>query len=51
MTLTLDPADLEALRAEAQRRARARKTARADVSELVRESIRAWLEKHGKKQP
>jgi len=43
VTLTLDPAHLETLRAEALRRARARKSARSDVSELVREAIAAWL--------
>lgn len=41
--LTLDPADLEKLRAEALRRAQARKSARRDVSELVREAIALWL--------
>lgn len=45
VTVTLDPGDLDALRAEARRRAQARKTARADVSEVVREAIRAWLAK------
>jgi hypothetical protein len=45
VTLTLDPDDLEKLRAEARRRAEARKSARSDVSELVREAIRAWLAK------
>jgi hypothetical protein len=45
VTLTLDPDDLEKLRAEARRRAEARKSARSDVSELVREAIRLWLTK------
>jgi hypothetical protein len=44
----LDPADLASLREEAKRRAVARKTARADVSELVREAVRAWLAKRPK---
>ncbi len=46
--LTLDPADLEILRREAQRRAKEREGARADwnVSELVRLAIREWLTKH-----
>jgi hypothetical protein len=48
--LTLDPADLELLRREAQRRAREREGARTDwnVSELVRLAIREWLAKHGR---
>ncbi len=49
VTRSVDPDDLETLRAEAQRRARVRKTARADVSELVREAIRAWLAKAAKR--
>lgn len=48
VTVTLDPGDLEVLRTEAQRRARERKTARADVSELVRLAIRDWLARHVK---
>jgi hypothetical protein len=48
VTLTLEPADLSALREVAKRRATARKTARADVSEIVREAIRAWLKRHPK---
>lgn len=49
MTLTLDPDDLEAMRKEALRRAQARKSARSDVSELVRDAIRAWLAKQRSK--
>ncbi len=49
VTLTLDPEALEKLRAEAVRRARARKSARSDVSELVREAIEAWLTKGAKR--
>ncbi len=43
VTVTLDPSDLERLREEAERRAKARKSARADVSELIREAIATWL--------
>jgi hypothetical protein len=45
VTMTLDPDDLKTLRAEAERRAKERKTARADVSELVRLAIREWIAK------
>ena len=38
-------ADLEILRAKAQRRAKDRKTARADVSELDRLAVHAWIAK------
>ena len=44
--MTLDPDDLKILRAEADRRAKARKSARADTSELVRLAVRAWIAKH-----
>ncbi len=46
--LTLDPEALEKLREEALRRAKARKSGRPDVSEIVREAIEAWISKHGK---
>ncbi len=46
VTVTLDPDDLKVLREEAERRARARKSARADMSELIRLAIRAWIVKH-----
>ncbi len=43
VTVTLDPAHLEALRAEAARRARERKSGRPDASEVLREIVGAWL--------
>jgi len=48
VTITLDPHDLEVVRAEAKRRARAREDARTDwsASELIRLAIRAWIAKN-----
>ncbi len=39
----LEPRHLDALRAEAMRRATERGTMRPDASELIREAIDAWL--------
>lgn len=47
--LTLDPEHLAVLREEADRRAKERKRARSDVSEIVREAVAAWVAKQGKR--
>ncbi len=44
--MTLDPEQLAALRAEAVRRAAARKSARPDASEVLREIVAAWMKRH-----
>jgi hypothetical protein len=40
---SVEPAQLQALRGEALRRAQAAGSIRPDVSELVREAVAAWL--------
>jgi hypothetical protein len=47
--MTLDPEQLAALRAEAVRRAAARKSARPDASEVLREIVAAWMRKRATK--
>jgi hypothetical protein len=46
--MTLDPDHLRVLREEAERRAKERKRARSDVSEIVREAVAAWVAAHAK---
>jgi hypothetical protein len=48
VTVTLDPADLEILRAEAKRRSRAHEDARTNwsASEMIRLAMREWIAKH-----
>jgi hypothetical protein len=49
VTLTLDPDHLSALRAEALRRAREKKSARPDASAVLREILDAWVKRSGKR--
>jgi hypothetical protein len=42
-TVSLEPAQLQALRREAAKRARAEGRERPDVSAVVREAVEAWL--------
>ena len=51
VTVTLDPADLEILRAEAKRRSRLREDARTNwsASELLRLAAREWIAAHVKR--
>ena len=42
-TVSLEPAQLQALRREAAKRARAEGRERPDVSAIVREAVEAWL--------
>lgn len=44
-TFSLEPAQLEVLRAEATRRMQERKAGRIDASEVVREAIEAWAKR------
>lgn len=48
ISVRLDPAQIKALHKEALRRARERGLVRADVSELIREAVDAWLAKQGR---
>ena len=51
VTVTLDPGDLEILRAEAKRRSRSRDDARTNwsASELIRLAMREWISAHVKR--
>jgi hypothetical protein len=42
------PDQLEALRAEAMRRAKERQRGRIDASEVLREAVDAWMKRRGK---
>ncbi|WP_242344596.1 hypothetical protein [Anaeromyxobacter terrae] len=42
-TVSLEPAQLQALKAQAKKRAAAEGRTRPDVSALIREAVEAWL--------
>ncbi len=47
---SLEPGQVEALRAEAIRRTDPSRSGRPDASVLVREAVREWLARHGGKK-
>lgn len=44
---SIDPEQLDALRAEATRRMVERKTGRPDASEVLREALASWMKRRG----